>query len=176
MNNKTAIVPNTNGRYVAYDDGRIFDLKTNKFVAYHKTKRGWLQCHIWQNEIRKTINVHRVIMMSFFGESDLTVNHKDGNKLNNHISNLEYMSRKDQNIHRSKVLKRGNRTPVICVETGEVFETIKDAGEKLNIDHSHISACCKKKYGFKTVCGYHFEYYNPSRVAIIERQRKVETE
>ena len=54
MNNKTAIVPNTNGRYVAYDDGRIFDLKTNKFVAYHKSKRGWLKCHIWQNGIRKT--------------------------------------------------------------------------------------------------------------------------
>lgn len=175
MSVKTTIVPNTNNRYVAYEDGRIFDNKRNMFITANISKRGWLQCHIWQNGIRKTINVHRIIMMAFYGESDLTVNHKDGNKLNNHISNLEYMSIKDQNIHRSKILKRGNRRSVICLENGQIFETIRSASETLGIDYSHISACCRKKYGFKTVGGYHFEYYDPSRVEDIEKIDKETT-
>lgn len=48
-------------------------------------------------------------MYAFVGMSDLTVNHKNGNKEDNSIENLEYMTRKEQNIHRSNTLKVGNR-------------------------------------------------------------------
>lgn len=43
----------------------------------------------------------------------------------------------------------GDKSPssrkVICTTTGEIFDCIKDAGEKYNIDRSNISKCCKGK-------------------------------
>lgn len=130
----------------------------NKNTPYHKHKRGWLRCHIWMNGVRKTIGVHRVIMITFCGYSNLTVNHIDGNKDNNSLENLEYVTIKENNIHRSKILKKGNRKRVMCINTGKIYETIKEASEDLNIDSSHIGAVCKNKYGFKTVKGYKFKY------------------
>jgi hypothetical protein len=46
----------------------------------------------------KTKYFHRAVASHFWGPSELLVNHKDGNKLNNHPSNLEYVNNK-QNIH-----------------------------------------------------------------------------
>lgn len=151
-------IPNTNGRYVAYSDGRIFDRKLGHDVPTSISKRGWMRCHVWLNGKRITRTVHRLIMLAFVGDSELTVNHKDGNKLNNDISNLEYMTVQEQNIHRSKVLKVGNRRPVYCLENGKTYETILDASKDLGIDKSHIGAVCYKKYGFRSVGGYHFEF------------------
>ena len=87
------------------------------------------------------------------------MNHKDGNKINNHIDNLEYMTVYEQNLHRSLVLQRGNRRKVRCLENGKIYNTILEAAQDLELkDKSHISAVCKGKYGFKSVYGYHFEY------------------
>ena len=156
------IIPNTNNRCYATSDGHIFDIKLNRFIAENKSKRGWLKCHIWFNGKRITIGVHRLIMYAFVGISELTVNHKNGNKEDNSIENLEYMTRKEQNVHRSKILKVGNRQRVICLENNKVYETIKEACEDLDIEYenSHISEICKHKYGFKSSHGYHFEYFN----------------
>lgn len=62
--------------------------------------------------------------------------------------------------------KKGNYTgsehprarKVICEETGEVFETIKQAAEKYNISHGHISQACKKQYGRKKAGGFSWTY------------------
>ena len=101
-------------------------------------------------------------MYAFFGISDLTVNHKNGDKNDNSIDNLEYMTKEEQNIHRSKTLKIGNRKSIICKENNKVYETIKEACDDLGIEYknSHISEICKHKYGFKSSHGYHFEYFN----------------
>ena len=142
------------------DNGLIWDLKNQCQIKCSKSKRGWVRCHLWLNKVRKTIGLHRVVAMAFIGKSDLTVNHKDGNKENNNINNLEYMTRKEQNKHRSYVLKRGNRKRVICIENNKTYETIKEACEDLNLSYKnqHISSVCKHKYGFKSSYGYHFEY------------------
>ena len=86
---------------------------------------------MWIDGVRKTIGVHRVIMFTFCGHSNLTVNHIDGNKENNSLSNLEYLTIKENNIHRSSVLKSGNRKKVKCLETGKIYETIIEMLNKL---------------------------------------------
>lgn len=156
------VIPNTKDRYYATSDGHIFDTKFNKFVAETKSKRGWIKCHVWFNDVRITIGIHRLIMYAFVGVSDLTVNHKNGNKEDNSIENLEYMTLQEQNLHRSKILKVGNRKSVKCIENGKIYQTIKEACDDLNLkyENAHISEICQHKYGFKSCRGYHFEYYN----------------
>ena len=153
-------IPHTNNRYYATDKGIIYDTKLNKPVAVSKHKRGWLRCHIWFDDgVRKTVGVHRLVAMAFFGESDLTVNHKDGNKENNSIENLEYCTLKEQNIHRSQTIFKGNLRPVRCLENNVVYHSAAEAARELGLpDYSHIGDVCKHKYGFKSVYGYHFEY------------------
>lgn len=151
-------VPKTDDRYKASTNGIIFDNKLNKNVPYSKHKRGWLRCHIWINGVRKTIAVHRIIALTFLGESNLTVNHIDGDKDNNTLANLEYLTVTENNKHRSEVLKTGNRKKVYCYETDKIYETLREASEELDCDSGHISAVCKGKYGYKSVKGYHFKY------------------
>lgn len=61
-----------------------------------------------------------------------------------------------------KGLYDGNKHPnarrVVCVDTGEVFDTIKEAEQKYNIAHGKITAVCKNKYGRKTAGGYRWKY------------------
>ena len=87
--------------------------------------------------------------MTFLGESELTVNHIDGNTLS------------EQNWHRSRNIKVGNQVPIYCKETGDIYPNAKVAGEILGIKNcSHISGQINNKYGYKSVCGYHFVKVN----------------
>lgn len=56
----------------------------------------------------------------------------------------------------------GNKNPrarkVMCLDTNEVFETIKEAASKYNVDPSCISDCCTGKH--KTCLGLRFQYYD----------------
>jgi hypothetical protein len=54
----------------------------------------------------KSFAVHRLVMMAFSGVSDLDVNHKDLNKLNNNLENLEYCTRKENVYHYEQHQKR----------------------------------------------------------------------
>lgn len=47
---------------------------------------------------------------------------------------------------------------VKCVETGEIFSTIKEAALKYNVSHGHISQACKKQKGRKKVGGFSWIY------------------
>lgn len=51
---------------------------------------------------------------------------------------------------------RGHYKPVVCVETGIIYESIMYAGIFTNIDHSSISAVCRGKR--KSAGGYHWRY------------------
>jgi group I intron endonuclease len=50
----------------------------------------------------------------------------------------------------------GHRKKIVCLETGTVYESVKDAGEKLGINNTSISANLKGRQ--KSTHGYHFEY------------------
>ena len=61
--------------------------------AIRKDKYGYLRTSLSKKGIVKTYSVHRLVALTFVkGDSSLTVNHIDGNKLNNHYSNLEFIS------------------------------------------------------------------------------------
>lgn len=52
----------------------------------------------------------------------------------------------------------GQEKPVICIETGIIYSSLKEAEEKTGIFHSNISKVCNNK-GLKTTGGYHWQYY-----------------
>lgn len=81
-------------REIKYEDGRVYSYKS-KILSFNNTKQGYYSAHLYKNCVRKNRKVHIIVAETFLpnplGLTD--VNHKDGNKLNNHVDNLEWTSR-----------------------------------------------------------------------------------
>lgn len=107
--------------------------------GYYSTKAG-----------RKQLPVHRAVALAWLDRSDplmTDVNHKDGNKLNNEVANLEWCSRSDNLYH---ALRNGlhdeRETPIVGkhVRTGQVvrFRSQAEAG-KNGFAQPNINKCLK---------------------------------
>jgi len=72
--------------------------KTN-VLSKRFNKKWYVTCLLSKNWISKTYLVHRLVILSFEWYSNLQVNHKDWNKLNNTIYNLEYVTNEENIRH-----------------------------------------------------------------------------
>lgn len=99
-------VPDTNGRYEASTLGRIRFKDSGRFVSYSNSTSHYDKCAI----NRKSIKVHRIIAKTFLPpiEGKNEVNHKDFNRKNNRVDNLEWTSRRENHTH--VAINNPNRT------------------------------------------------------------------
>lgn len=99
-----------NDRYVIYSDGRVQNAETGKFLKPGRMSKGYLTVYLYDGsrpKKGKSFLVHRLVADAFLGHSTMQVNHKDGNKENNSVDNLEYVTGKDNCRHSIDVLKKG---------------------------------------------------------------------
>lgn len=106
--------------------------------------------------------VHRLVAEVFIPNANNLpeVNHKDGNKSNNSVSNLEWSNCFD-NIHHAfdnGLREHCKPIAVICVETGTVFPSIVAASKWSGASSGRISKICSGKTGFYTAKGFHWRY------------------
>lgn len=117
-------------------------------------KDGYLRVHLTAaNGKIKMEKVHRLVALAFIDNPKpneyTVVNHKDENKQNNSVVNLEWCSGSYNTIY-----SLGKR--VRCIELNKIFDCSQTAARELKVDGSSIRKCCK---GYlKTVGGYHWEY------------------
>ena len=78
-------------------DGKIYNKKWGKYVKPQPNGTGYLRVHI----AGKMYFVHRLVASKYIPNPDNLpqVNHKDGNKHNNCVDNLEWVSNKDNSLH-----------------------------------------------------------------------------
>jgi hypothetical protein len=150
--------------------GNVKNIITNKLLK-PSNKGGYYNISLVNSYCKKTVKIHRLVAITFIPnpENKSDVNHKDKNKKNNHIDNLDWMTRKENNIHRCKDLfiTTNKNKPInkICIQTGEILETynsIEEAalwafnnGLTKNIHNGRnsigncICGLSKSSYGFK---------------------------
>lgn len=88
-------------KYAVSKCGRIFSLPSMKEISQYSDKDGYKFVTVKKLKLTKNgqVRVHRLVALFWLGSSDLEVNHIDGNKENNHISNLEYVTSCENSRH-----------------------------------------------------------------------------
>jgi hypothetical protein len=82
--------------YMIYEDGRVWSKKTRRFIKQFVNRGGYLILNLSRpKEKPRSVRVHRLVAEHFLPpvEGLTDVNHIDGNKQNNHISNLEWSNK-----------------------------------------------------------------------------------
>lgn len=129
--------------YYIDDDLNIINAKKGHIKAQCIGKRGYLQVSLRdKNGKQRSVSVHKIIALAFIRNAEYEViNHKDGNKLNNAVDNLEFCTQRYNTIH---AYENGliNHTPPkifrITFLVKPFFETyligtMKDLANKTNI-------------------------------------------
>lgn len=119
-----------------------------KLANFYINKSGYVKVQMSLNSKQKSYSVHRLVAIAYLpnDQNKQEVNHKDGNKLNNVISNLEWSTRSENVIHGIKnnlikVKKRGfhNMSKVVInVENGIFYDCVLDAAESININYDKL--------------------------------------
>lgn len=94
-------IPGTDGMYLVNQSGDIYSVRSNKTMKPKITKDGYYYTAIRRNGKIAWIKYHRIVAEVFISNPDglETVNHKDGNKQNNTVDNLEWANRSMQMFH-----------------------------------------------------------------------------
>lgn len=79
--------------YLIYEDGRVFSKLRNIFIKTYITN-GYLNICLCNNNKRKHFKIHRLIALHYIPNpnNEKYIDHIDGNKLNNNIHNLRWVS------------------------------------------------------------------------------------
>ena len=161
--------------YAITTDGRIWSLATHQFLSTRPDKDGYLRVNLSKDGKAYTRFVHRLVAITYLPNPDNLplVNHKDENKKNNNVENLEWCTQwynitysrnkdlalakgVDFKVEEKNKKRTGTSKPVRCIETGEVFASGAEAARQMNLDASHLSKVCRGK--LKSTKGYHFEF------------------
>jgi hypothetical protein len=148
-------------KYLISDDGRVYSTYSKRLLKCSLNEHGYHHVELWRKGKGKKFFVHRLVIENFGDEEPKrTVNHIDGNKINNHISNLEWATHEENNIHAIKTglrpsLKNNKKlsTPVEQRDLNgnliKVFPSIKQASIETGVDQTDISRGIRKgwKYG-----------------------------
>lgn len=89
-------IPGYEDLYEVSSEGVIRSLKSGKALSTRSSVgSGYVQANLWKNGVRKRTTMHRVVAEAFFGPATggMEVNHKNGIKTDNRVSNLEWCSR-----------------------------------------------------------------------------------
>lgn len=146
-------------KYYVSNLGRFKNSCGTIMENYKINDNGYIRVYIH----KKTFALHRLVAFTFLEnpENKETVNHKDGNKLNNSVNNLEFATNKEQQIHKFEIGLGNNFTRKIKqydLEFNEIktFNSIVEASKELNIGKAGINATCLYKQ--KHSGGFVFRY------------------
>ena len=154
------------GRVKSYPKWIGWYFADERLIKAHDNGKRYLYTDLYNYEgKRKRYYIHRLVAQAFIPNPNNypVINHKDNDAHNNKLDNLEWCTQEyncnygDHNLKLSIARKwkytgkdSFNAKSVICLTTGKVFDTVKEAAQFYNIENlrSHISRWCKGNVKF----------------------------
>ena len=152
-------------KYLISNFGEVKSIKTNKILK-KELRRNYWSVQLFKNNKYKHFQIHRLVALHFIENPNnyLYVNHKDENKLNNHMDNLEWCTA-SYNINYGTAIQRAIEKKVTSVLQYDKsnnliakYFSIIDAERNTGVYNPNIVKCCKGKR--KTAGGYIWKYAN----------------
>lgn len=131
------VIPNY-PNYMINTEGKIKSKYSNLILKESNHTNGYKTVMLYENGKSKRLYIHRLMGITFLLDNfskGKEINHKDGNKANNSLSNLEWVTKSQNHLHRVYNLNKGNMLPkkVQCVETGAIYESVKIATKDMKL-------------------------------------------
>ena len=129
-------------------------IQKEKIMKPTNNGKNYLKIGLYKDNKHKNKYIHRLVAEHFLDNKyNLPqVNHKDGNKHNNHINNIEWVSAKENMHHSKNKLKNipgfNQRKPVLQIDltTNKVIKEYCSASEaQRQTNISHISSVCRNE-------------------------------
>jgi hypothetical protein len=160
-------IPTIEQFYRIEEDGAVFSLTRNRYLSSVPNRAGYLHVCLHLYKANTFFLVHRLVASKYIGQCPLKqeTSHKDGNKLNNHYSNLEYLTH-SQNILKSfrqhgrtgywlglqrpplsyeakQLMSNAKKKPVSYTLNGHnsIYDSIETAAKELNTYRKKIYNC-----------------------------------
>lgn len=125
-----------------------------KSLKPFEDKDGYLKVCLCENQHRVYRYIHRLVAIEFIEniENKPTVNHKDGNKQNNYINNLEWSTYKEQNNHALKnklrIMKNDGCSKRVAqydmnMNLIKIYPSANEAKRQTGFSQGHISEVCR---------------------------------
>lgn len=156
-------------RKIVRKNGQIAIVK-EKILKSKKDRYGYFFIVLSNNNIRKTILVHRLVAAAFIPnpENKPCIDHIDGNRTNNHADNLRWVTAKENsnnynapNTYKGKKINKGGKAVLQYDLEGNFIKewvTTMEIQRQLNYHRSNISNCCNGLV--KTAYNYIWRYKN----------------
>lgn len=152
------------GKYQISNLGNVYSLITNKILKPQKNIHGYLKVGLYKNGKCKIFNIHNLVANAFIENPNnyKYVNHKDENKTNNRVENLEFCSFYYNLMYGTRVqrIAKKNNKPILQFDLEgnfiKEYESITQASKELNNSLNNISQCCLGRS--RTSKGYIFRF------------------
>lgn len=148
--------------YLIDRDGNVYSEKSKRFLKPYTSNRGYMEVKLYANGKSFNKYVHRLVAETFISNPEKLpeVDHINGNKLCNTVSNLRWVTgEQNRNYYYNNnqdIYYNNTAKPIYCAELNMTFSSINDAVKKLDLNR-HRLKCCLAGYN-KTYKGFHWKY------------------
>lgn len=145
--------------------GKVYNIKTNRYLANTKAKNGYYVTTLYNEYGRKNVYIHRLLAECFIAKINglNNVNHINGIKSDNRLDNLEWCNHSQNmqhswdtglsnNVRIANIIRQSK--VVLDTQTGIFYDSAKEAAKLLGINSNTLRCYLNNCYPNKTNLKY----------------------